>query len=315
LILILTNGDDATADWVCRALAKRAYLRLDTDRLPQSAVLRGNGRKVELKANGRWHRPDDFTGVWYRRPKGIRFPGRAPAGEKQHAAEEYTAVLEAFLVMIPESRWINAPARNALAGHKLEQLKRAAALGFQVPKTLVTQDPAEVRRFWRSCGGDMILKPLSHGQVEHSRRHELIYTSAFRKDDLKRAILIRRCPTLFQERIAKSTDIRVTVVDDDIQAAELLAADAGSQRLDIRRNNMTDVKHKPFTLPPALSRRLRRLLTSYGLRFGAVDFVCDSTGRWFFLEINPNGQWAWLDLAGVTDSRRALIKSLQRTPK
>jgi len=315
LILILTNGDDATADWVCRAMSKRAYLRLDTDRLPQSAVLRGNDRKVELRANGRWHRPDDFTGVWYRRPRGIRFPGRAPAGEKQHAAGEYTAALEAFLVMIPESLWINSPSRNATASHKLEQLQRAATLGFQVPKTLVTQEPAEVRRFWRRCNGELILKPLSHGQVEHRSRHELIYTSAFRKDDLKRATLIRRCPTLFQERIAKSTDIRVTVVDDDIQAAELLATDAGSQRLDIRRNNMTDVNHRRTKLPPALSRRLLRLLKSYGLRFGAVDFVRDSAGRWFFLEINPNGQWAWLDLAGVTDSRSALIKSLQRISK
>lgn len=312
MILILTNGDDATADWVCRALKRRAYLRLDTDSLPRQAELRLHDGGFELRANGRWHRSEDFSGVWYRRPKAIRFPGRGSAGVKQHASEEYTAALEAFLATIPRSSWINFPSQNAAAGHKLEQLQRAKKMGFEVPRTLVSQRPAEVRRFWRECDGQVIIKPLSHGQIDHGTRHELIYTSALRKDDLTRTALIRRCPTLLQERIEKSADIRVTLIDDDIQAAELIARDAGHQRLDIRRNNMVDVEHRRITLPFVIARRLLRLLRSYGLRFGAVDFVRDTEGRWFFLEINPNGQWAWMDLAGVTDSRAALVKSLNR---
>lgn len=312
MILVLTNGDDATADWVCQALKRRAYLRLDTDSLSRRAELRLHEGKFELRANGRWHRSEDFSGVWYRRPKAIRFPGRGSAGKKQHASEEYTAALEAFLATIPCACWINYPSRNAAAGHKLEQIQRAKNMGFEVPRTLVSQRPAEVRRFWHACAGKVVIKPLSQGQIDYGSRHELIYTSALRKEDLARTALIRRCPSLLQERIEKLADIRVTVVDNDIQAAELTASDAGRQRLDIRRNNMVDVHHRRIDFPPMLGRRLLRLLRSYELRFGAVDFVRDTEGRWFFLEINPNGQWAWMDLAGVTNSRAALIKSLNR---
>jgi hypothetical protein len=33
--------------------------------------------------------------------------------------------------------------------------------------------------------------------------------------------------------------------------------------------------------------------------------------KWVFFEVNPNGQWAWLDLEGVTDIASLLLKSMQ----
>jgi glutathione synthase/RimK-type ligase-like ATP-grasp enzyme len=129
---------------------------------------------------------------------------------------------------------------------------------------------------------------------------------------LKKTAAIGRCPTLFQERIVKSADIRITVVDQDLQAVELTAFDHGQPRLDIRRNNMVDVKHRPTKLPITIVKQIRRLLASYGLRFAAIDLLRDANSKYVFLEINPNGQWAWLDLVGASNSRDPLIAALRR---
>ena len=74
---------------------------------------------------------------------------------------------------------------------------------------------------------------------------------------------------------------------------------------------MADVVYRRTALPRPIESRIRRILKSYGLRFAAIDMLRDFHGQYYFLEINPNGQWAWLDMAGVTNSRDALIRSLK----
>ena len=104
--------------------------------------------------------------------------------------------------------------------------------------------------------------------------------------------------------------MRITVVDFHLCAAELLVTDGdGKQRCDVRRNNMDDVRYQRLPLPEDIEGKLRRLTEHYCLRFAAIDMVIDTMGRWFFLEINPNGQWAWLDLVGGMDLANHFIES------
>jgi len=100
------------------------------------------------------------------------------------------------------------------------------------------------------------------------------------------------------------------VVDSDIHAVELLAGDApGEQRCDIRRNNMNDVVYRPITLPADVKAALCKLVAHYGLRFGAIDMTVANSGDWYFLEINPNGQWAWLDMTAGTKIASSFVKT------
>ncbi|MGZ5451333.1 MAG: hypothetical protein ACXW5U_25845 [Thermoanaerobaculia bacterium] len=74
----------------------------------------------------------------------------------------------------------------------------------------------------------------------------------------------------------------------------------GEQILDIGRDNMEDVEYLRVSMPEDVVVALRRLLSSYELRFAALDFAITPSGKWVFFEVNPNGQWAWMDLAGAT---------------
>ena len=68
----------------------------------------------------------------------------------------------------------------------------------------------------------------------------------------------------------------------------------------------------PITVPPKVSESILGLLRSYGLRFGAIDLAVDETGKWVFFELNPNGQWACLDLVGASDIAESFLASFRQ---
>lgn len=312
MILVLTNSKDATADYLCNLLSNRGgnFLRINTDTIARSVRLR-YAKDIELWQNGRPISPKDISAVWLRRPEPI-VCGPASSPESGHCSEEWAEALEGFLAPIPFERWVNHPTANARAGHKIDQLAQARQLGLSVPKTIVTQDADELRAFYEQCQRRIIVKPLSSGYIERlsARDDTLIYTNRVGRSQLTRRQLLGRCPTLFQEEIVKSTDVRVCIIDGKFYSVALAATDEhGAQRVDVRRNNMRDVDYKALTLPARIKRLTKTLVESYRLRFAAVDYVVDMNGDWFFLEINPNGQWAWLDLEAGTSIGKGLISA------
>ena len=140
-----------------------------------------------------------------------------------------------------------------------------------------------------------------------------IYTNAVTEEILAKAELTRHCPTLFQKAVEKEYDVRVCVVDKHAVGVGLVGKEQdGSQRLDIRRDNMSDVEYVEANIPAEITESLLKLISSYNLRFAAIDMAVDVNGNWVFFEINPNGQWAWLDIAGGSDIAKAFVDSFSR---
>jgi hypothetical protein len=315
MLLVVTNSEDATADYFCRRLrrARLPFVRLDSDADVRRLRVAYDERGARLRIHGRWYAPADFANVWLRRPRPIAPAAGRDAAERQHVAAEWGEALEGFLAHIPIHRWINHPTANVLASHKLEQLTRAQRLGLAVPQTLVTQDPAGLRSFWRSAKG-IVTKPLASGYLERDdgRGDTLIYTNEVEQRHLRNAESVRACPTLFQVRISKRYDVRMCIVDREILTVAMQRSDSA---IDVRRDNMEGVAYRPVNPPVRTARATRRLLSSYGLRFAALDFVVDSAGKWYFLELNPNGQWAWLDLVGGADFAGQFCRALSLSSK
>ena len=300
--LVLTHSGDRTADYLCDRLAGRVdLLRLDTDALPADLDPALNG-SVTLAAHGRRVDLSDVHAIWYRRPRPIQAPG-SPAGdphEEHHRGLEWAEALNGVLAHVPASRWVNHPSRNAQASHKVEQLTRARAHGLAIPRSVITRDPDDLRGLWRETRGRVIAKPLASGYIERDDEADdtAIYTSAVTQALVDAPPDLANAPTLFQERIDKRLDVRVTVVDDQVVALGLVDVEPDEPRLDIRRDEMRDLRYEPVVLPDEVREQALGLLASYDLRFAAVDFAIDAEGRWVFFEINPNGQWAWLDTKG-----------------
>lgn len=319
MIIVLSNSLDVTADYVCSRLEQSQldYVRLDTDRLIGKTELLYKLGNFSLVVDHRTLKPENVSSVWYRRPQSLKLPGNKPIerGEQAHTISEWSAAIEGFLAHIPTKLWINHPRNNNSALSKLEQLSRAERLGLTIPKTLVTQSFEEVMEFWKECGESLIVKPISHGYIErdNSEQDTLIFTNEVTLEQLnENQEVLSLCPTLFQKKVDKIYDIRVNVIDEEVIAIGIYASQEYKlQSIDIRRNNMQNVRYEVITLPSILKNKILELCRSYELRFAAIDMAFTKDSKWVFFEVNPNGQWAWLDLEGVTDIASFLLRSMQ----
>ena len=313
--LILTSSGDATADYLCRRLDAEhvRYARFDTDRPPTSVRLEVSPGAIRLTLHGATFEPSDIRAVVFRRPKPFAPGDSGDVFQQKHAADEWAEAVEGFLAHIPLERWINHPIRNYAASHKIHQLAMATQHGLTVPSWIVTTDSSAARRFLDECSWSAVVKPLSSGYIERDSvdRDTVIYTSLMTREHGTTLDRIVSCPVLFQRCVSKRADVRLVYLDGRATAVALSATDGtGRQRLDIRRNEMRDVAYDLVTVPKETAEAVSALMKMYGLRFGALDFAIDAEGHWVFLEINPNGQWAWLDQVGACDAAQLFVDAL-----
>jgi len=317
-VLILTNSLDVTSDYLCSRFKQEGicFSRFDTDKDCDTATFLYQSGIPNLRWISSTIKPEQITAVVLRRPKPVEVHKNGDIYSDNHTAGEWSEVIEGFLAHIEERRWINHPAKNSGASHKIEQLSRSKKHGLNIPRTLVTNNIQEAEIFINSEEKGVIIKPLASGFIERENPEAdtIIYTHDFKKEDYEFIKEIQFCPVLFQKKVPKVVDVRVTMLDGIIVAIGIKATENnGSQRLDIRRNNMSDVEYFPLKMPQDVSNSVKSLIQSYGLRFAALDFGITESGEWYFFEINPNGQWAWLDLYGKADIASIFIERLKGT--
>jgi glutathione synthase/RimK-type ligase-like ATP-grasp enzyme len=181
------------------------------------------------------------------------------------------------------------------AEHKIYQLNIAHSLNLMIPKTVVTNDPAQVRDLFYSCARGIIIKPLYLGFISHPQSPQMIFTSAVSEADLDDIDSVRCAPSIFQERVEKDFDVRVTVVGERVFSAQIKVDSLPPNIPDWRFAPLEKLKHSVYDLPRNIEKRCLELVKLLGLDFGAIDLAVDRDGNHIFFEINPNGQWAWLE--------------------
>lgn len=314
-ILILTNSEDATSDYL-EAYLKDAQLHVvrfntDVDLYSTDLTFSSDGQKISwLSAS---LQPTEISSVIFRRPKSFKPAVDGSHFHRSHAADEWAEAWEGFLAQVPLRKWINHPSRNFSSSHKIDQLIKASNSGFRVPESLVTNNQQKALDFFHAQKNGVVIKPLASGFIERTDPKEdtIIYTVELDETSLPFLQNLKTCPVLFQEKIRKNLDVRVTVLDEKMVAIGLKGVDRnGYQRLDIRRDHMVGVEYIPLAVPGRIQNAIYEIMMQYELRFAALDFAIDDQGEWVFFEVNPNGQWAWLDLEGAASIAKIFVNSL-----
>jgi glutathione synthase/RimK-type ligase-like ATP-grasp enzyme len=163
-------------------------------------------------------------------------------------------------------------------------------LGFSVPKTIVTNDPAAFLCFYENCSGEVIYKTLGKNQTRDAKgKFQFAYTNKLDKGFLECSAEIALTPCLFQEYIPKRVELRVTVVGNQVFACEIHSQKSERTRIDWRRYDLENTPHFPVKLPEDLIDKCLQLIRSFGLNFAAIDFIITPNNEYVFIEINPNG--------------------------
>lgn len=298
MLVLVTNRNDLTADWLVNELYRRGaeFVRFNTEDYPGKIELNWSLDGSELKIDGCVLDSRTVQAVWWRQPvPGVLPSDRTPA-EAAWARGEAHVALQGFWQHI-NAHWVNRPYANYLAGNKPEQLLRARSHGFDVPSTIITNNPSDVRAF-ASAHEEIVCKALDDGQIPPSADDEagrLMYTTSIAPSVLADLSLFGPEPYLFQALVRKLYDLRVTVIGDQVFGCRILSQEIGVSSIDWRLADSDVLQHEPISLEPDVSRACVALAHSYGLRFAAIDFACRPDGGYTFFELNPNGQWAWIE--------------------
>lgn len=191
--------------------------------------------------------------------------------------------------------WVNHPENLVSAAHKPLQLQLATEQGLEIPKTLITNDPDAAVAFWKECDGDVVYKTLGGPVIDQGEgRMVSIYTTRVRKEDLSDMGQVRHTACMFQQYVPKRLELRLTVIGDDVYTAEIHSQESQTGRVDWRLG-YEDLAYGVHALPDSIRSRCLALTKQLGLRFAAIDMILTPDNRYVFVELNANGQWAWIE--------------------
>ncbi|MFI5723344.1 ATP-grasp ribosomal peptide maturase [Streptomyces cyaneofuscatus] len=310
-VLVLTNLADVTTDIVLRILAAR---RVPVVRLDPGADLHAGAslsatyctgvQRGALRTPSRGLDLGRVRSVWVRRPSPYAGPPGLETQDRKFAAKQASWGAGGILASLPGAHYVNHPWNNRAAEHKPAQLAAAQRFGFLVPDTLITDVASEAREFTATQISGVVYKPLWNTPYRVAGRPHSVWVREVREQEITDAVSV--CPHLFQARVDKSFDVRVTAVGHRVFGARIDSPDLDWRR---RQNLM---RCGPVDVPEAVRVSVLAYLTHFRLVYGAFDLAVTRDGAWYFLECNPNGQWAWQP-PSITDAvAHALADQLEK---
>ncbi|WP_063043282.1 hypothetical protein [Nocardia pseudovaccinii] len=243
---------------------------------------------------------DDVRSVWWRRPHPAQVPAGVRASDDAYRQAECDGFIQGLLWSIP-AYWVNDPGADRTASRKIVQLETARRAGFVIPETLITNDPDEARSFVESRSGSVVYKRTGTGRAEFAE------TRLITRVDFGRLAGIRSAPTTFQDYVEARCDLRVVWMDG-VEWAVRIDSQSGVGRVDSRLD--TTVDFVPEHLPASVSKSLATLMGALGLSFGVLDLRLGLDGEYYFLEVNPQGQFAYLEIKTGLPMFRSLANLL-----
>lgn len=240
----------------------------------------------------------DVDVVWYRKPLLIdisKYP--VEAKYKELAYESYTEFVHWFYSSLQEKPWVSNYWSIKRASSKPLQMEFAYKVGFLVPETLITNSSVQAQLFLEQYNV-IVAKPLNIAFIRDAGKLLANYASVISLGDPITFDGLSVSPYIFQREV-KGTDIRVTIIGGKVFPCRILKSGNLSTKLDWRQGfyegGLTFEIVDDF--PSVLAEKCSMLIKRLGLVFGTVDFIHETeTDQYWFLEVNPNGQWAFVEM-------------------
>jgi glutathione synthase/RimK-type ligase-like ATP-grasp enzyme len=277
--LLLTHSlDYYCVDRVAAHLKKAGYqaLRLNTDQYPQKYKTRfhlsGNGFSIRI---GRHEvTENNLAACWIRK---ILF------GQPDE-------VLRSLLHRLSQRPVLDPFDRILLGENKLRQLELAAACDLNLPEGILTNDWNQARMMMARKDRKYITKLLRPTTWSMDDDTGFFYTSFVEHKQLSRDHFSVH-PLLIQEFIPKQYELRVAYVAGNCFTGKIAV---NEMEADWRKPGST-TGWSAYTLPETVQKKLQRFMKKIGLQYGAIDLIRGLDGRYYFLEVNPVGEWGMLE--------------------
>lgn len=294
MILCITHSQDFyNIDLFFEYLSSRniPFFRLNSDRLNHFQKISVNENTFELTdESGNTIHSDHIKGVWHRKAWRISVPEELDQDYEKIFLNEYGNLRYNLMTVLEDIPWIN-PYENEkkIDGNKMLQLKIAQKNNLTIPKTVYSNDEEKIITFFHQyCNGKGIAK--LHGVTAKTMSGEnMTSTMVIEEDTLEHLSDIAYCPMIFQPYIDKEYELRIVYVDGEFFTGMINNSENADWRI-AREGYFWSA----YELPDSVKKNLTSMMEEMGLYIGAIDMIKGKDGQYYFLEVNPQGEWGML---------------------
>lgn len=229
--------------------------------------------------------------VWLRQPNQ---PAPEPSESQAAKFSTFWHEIVSMFELLP-ARCINKSSASNFIMNKAVQLRLASTAGLRVPATVMSNAPAAVRKFFDRHPDRAVCKPfVPHiWQRQDSKDAAVAETFPLTREQLPSDDVFTYAPAIYQQRIEKQFDVRTVLMGKHIYSFALRTPrNSLDWRFDAAIRNLAV---EAIATPDEVLKGLLTFAEASGLSFGSADFAVDRNGKWWFLEINEEGQFLWLE--------------------
>lgn len=309
-ILVLCTEHDISIDPVVEKLNQAGALvfKFPTEKFPVDASLDISISSNSIISKFVLHNDLEFSleeihSIWYRHP-GKPIPDSSLGiRESMFAHEECSLTLEGlWRTKELDTFWVSKPSMMRKCSYRIYQLNIARNIGFEIPHTIISNNPNEIIKFYNDNKLGIIVKSIGAGVpvIENGIRqyYEVVFTHKINENDIISKIdSLRFAPCICQVYVPKALELRVTVVGDRVFCCAIhsQAHEDDDVKIDWRRVSPSEIKHEIYELPKIIKTKCIDLVKTLGLMYGAIDLIKKPDNSYVFLEINCDGQFGWVE--------------------
>ena len=284
-ILIITSSIDVTVNYIVKKYKNEAnFFRVNVDEFPNYRIDVGGVNQWRITYRGVIVEKSSIHSIYYRKPI---LPDLSKYDVNYHGmiAKDIISLINGIVDSF-DGKVLTKPCILRKTENKTFQLLYALNEGIQIPQSYIGNHETQALSYVKDCKS--IIKPLTVGKIKKCNEIEIYQTSYIEKLEDN----IGLTPVYIQSYEEKQYEVRLTFVNDEVFAVRIDSED----KLDWRKN-YDRIKYSAIECPSRIKKTCLKLLNDFDLKFGAFDFIVNKQDEWVFLEINPNGQWLWLENA------------------
>ena len=286
-VVLISNKFDFSTDFIAVELNKRnvSYIRINRDELKDYVIdfdpvlpeITGSYKDISFCI-----KTDFLKSIYYRAPTFLRDIFQEKISEDEKLIRTQWTAFVRSLCVFENAKWLNNPVNIYKAEIKPYQLFLANKLGFKIPKTIISN---EVKNLGKEF---LAIKSIDTAIVNNGNEEGFVYTEIYKQNEIE--FNKYNSPFFNQEGILPKIDIRVTVIENHVIAAKI----QGENKIDEDwRRYKNELKYTIFPLPIEIEKLCVEYVKQLDLKFGAIDLIL-SDDKYYFIEINPTGEWSWL---------------------
>lgn len=294
MILIFSQEIDPTTDTVIDWISyyNHSFCRINPKDLINAGLSIDFDKKIfQIEINGKIIKSTDIHSIWFRRWHQLPIINEDIQNQQffleiNKAKEmEFLSIFRSFEFCLKDKFWLNK--FNDIRVPKVTQLMCAKQVRLLIPKTFILNNKKELTHLL-SKNKKVLTKASEYTlQIEGYAS----YSNRVTNETLSE-IPTMFFPSLFQTEIEKEIELRIVFINGIFYTMAIFSQQIEQTEVDFRRYSF-DYPNRTicFELPINIKRKISKLMKLLDLNFGSIDMIKSKSGEYYFLEVNPVGQF------------------------